>query len=43
MKPSNIFVRVSKELKEKIRAGAEKQGRSMSNFICWILEQFFKK
>jgi len=40
MKTSNINIRVSDEEKKQMQQEANKQNRSVSNFIVWIFKQF---
>jgi len=43
MKQTSIQIRVSKEQKQEIKTEATKQGRSISNWILWVISQVLKK
>lgn len=40
---TSILLNIDKELKEKIQIEAKKQGRSNTNLIIFIIENYFKE
>lgn len=42
-KTERIYLRLTPELKEKIRAAAEAEGRSISNYIEHLITQALKR
>lgn len=43
MKTERIYVRISPERKEQIRQAAEREGRSISNFIEHLIQRALDK
>lgn len=42
-KKTTIQLRIAQELKDKIKVEADRQGRSTSNLIRWIVERFINE
>ena len=43
MKTDRIGIRIDKETKAKLEKQAKKAGRSLSNYICWLINEADKK
>ena len=43
MKKKYISIRVSDEEKEEIQRNAKKEGRSVSNYVLWMVQKYFEK
>ena len=39
----NFTIRISDELREKLEKDAKDQGRSLGNYITFILNEYYKK
>lgn len=42
-KDSSVGLRITKELKQKLEVRADKEGRTLSNFINHFLEDYIEK
>lgn len=42
-KTERLYIRLTPELKEQIRAAAEAEGRSVSNYIEYLITQALKR